>query len=65
VCLFYHNVCCSYLFLKIKINKFVLGIFLIAMVFVLHTSFFQPSRWFEMSDHENFLVPYGKKQLTG
>lgn len=51
-------------FLRNKNLKFVLGIFLIAMVFLLYASFFQPSRWFDMNDNEKFSGALWDKQLT-
>ncbi|MDD2822938.1 MAG: YfhO family protein [Candidatus Daviesbacteria bacterium] len=50
--------------LKNKELKVILGVLLISLVMVMHLSFFQPSRWLEMSDQEKFSGKSWEKQLT-
>ncbi len=51
-------------FLRKQKIKMVLGVILIVSVFILHGSFFQPSKWLEMSDQEKFSGKNWEKQLT-
>ncbi|MFA5932948.1 MAG: hypothetical protein WC826_02650 [Microgenomates group bacterium] len=56
--------CIAIFFLNGKTLQKIVSIFLIALVLCLNFSFFQPSRWFEMTDAQKFSGKSWEKQLT-